>query len=385
MSNKEVKKRGFERIKEWVKNPGNTRVAATIFLFLLAWLTQYYAGWNIAQKIAFWVGLIISALLLIRANYLENKNSDSQTKRILDSSREIHEFTKRAAKDFRNMPPHRFLEEHSRLIQNSHLSAIRTDQYAKAKDDDERRAVLEKKIRMVLNDLVAMAQIYDEEDSEESTVEYHINIMLRTSPGDLPKEAKDSFIKCAHFMRETTSPDKMDSLLVLAPNLSTDTSKKDPDPDNSIEIFGLGIRHIDETVEGEIKKLLPGAPRALYSQFEEYTDTTDLINACFDSSEVDITREEAGKIKNYFEGTDNGRMVRSFLSIPLRLALPGNVTVTVGVVNIHRNVAMPSEGRYPTKTFVNLSKPFLLHLLHLVVELDELDKEYLNKVLLGKL
>lgn len=375
----------FRTIRKAINEPHNLRSFTVIALFILAWIGKGLNDLSLTHKVIFWIEVADIGLLLLVANQKDKVESLKSQIQLLNETRSLRKVTRDAAKSFSTLPNERVLTEIDTMVQNAQYITITTlsdaNKIKGEKNENETKELIdlyESRIRQVLNQIVTFAEMFDENDADNK-VFYHINIMTKIDISDICGDETALLEQYCKFQDVGFSLRNNKSVLMLIPNLSTNTRCSKPEADEQ-DVICFDIPDMNFDDEGNIEHLLPGAPRALFTDYEEYSSTKLLVENCLKKNGVDITDYKAKQLESYF--SEVGEDIQSFISIPIKTILAEKHEFATGVINIHRNKTHPTHEKYPAKSFVILSKPLILCVFYLLLsyeaEVPKFWKNYLS-------
>lgn len=228
--------------------------------------------------------------------------------------------------------------------------------------------VAEKTVRTVLDNIIDIAQLWDDPLKIRTGIVYRANVMIVIGIDD--DVAIKHFVLAKDFSVLKTydgAKKELTGLIVLENNLLTTTTKSEsPDPDTNIKPIAFPFTDLDEIRDDIIKRQqnLLGAPYAVVNNKPCFiTDTSDIVSHL--SKEVGFDDVTKKKITEYYT---NHKEAHSICSIPLNDISSDTV---IGVINIYRNqVGMLQEGER-MEDYSNLITPFIIELSRLLPKLFE--------------
>ena len=267
----------------------------------------------------------------------------------------------------RTLPPKNFLEKFTSIYECSYLAS----QAALANDSFSKEDI-EHSIRIVLVGITALASSFDSnyknhviKEGKKKDIVYGANIMLFRKISDIEPEEMDEFTDCLFFCEDEIRISKLEGILVLQTNMSTNT-EDDGAPDAELRKFVLPVPQTIKSDVGDRYRVLPGAPLAYASnEMNIYKNTNSLKRWCEENG--DFSPTVCAKVGDYF-ASDKAEGLTSFISIPL--GLDSDEKDTLGVINIHRNLEDILSGEENAELFRFLLTPFICLLIKLIGSMD---------------
>ncbi len=208
---------------------------------------------------------------------------------------------------------------------------------------------------------------------------YAANIMLFRATPDIQDHEREAVFERLGPYVDGQSLDGLAGILDLLPELSASTDDQDDsfDPDPSLKPMALPVPREERSKNNGQKRYLPGAPTALVEGRYLIDDTHRLLAIYETQREYDLPPGIFQKIDSYFRETNEGQMVRSFMSLMLYYRDPGLVgdEIAIGVVNIHSDRVNLFANRELAAHYESLCQPFILGLARMIRNRKKLQEQ----------
>lgn len=334
---------------------------------LFAKIADWYPrSWSLGA-VTFWTVFILFALLLMARRNAVARESARLQARFTDGLDTLHE----ALETF---PPRYFLMKfedsyvNCELVTREALELIRGNM-TDSEGVEQDLGLLEQTIRTVIDNMIVLAQMWDNPDPRSESV-YRGNIMCFVSSESVPADQRDSIWEAAKrfcvAINCNSAFESADGFLVVNKELTTTTETRGPTVDDSIKPFALPV-----TFPGSDEKRpqnLPGAPKAFASNKAEWIqDSHKIASMCENTESFDAGTVQ--RIRAYYDQDHKGRSIIS-IPIPSRQGNETNLEVR-GVVNIYRNREHILKNDRRAYMFGAIMKPFIFLLSDLLESYDK--------------
>ena len=303
----------------------------------------------------FWCLAIAAALLFWVAQHANNKQQQETEHRRIDAEEKLIAKTQDLEKLLLTLPPTDFLE----TFRETHNYTYRAfadallSQAVPAQDPP-----LEEVIRSVLFYILVMLKKFE---ANPKMPMYSANFMLFRPIDSLDEKQMSKLKGSLQFVPKETDIGQLKGVLDIVVNLSTTSEMKKAEADGSLREFALPVPLSHRTKDEKRWKVLPGAPLAFCTnEIRGCINTQELTEWCRKSG--DFSPSIIAELEAYFN-SDEGRDIRSFVSIPLTL---NEQSEPLGVLNIHSNMPDLLAAREPERHLWPLFSPYQLVLTDLI-------------------
>ena len=284
----------------------------------------------------FWTSLVAFAALFglaLRAHQAANRAGLAELK---GRSTELQTL-------IRTLPPKGF------LVTFEDLFRVSFDVDSRVGDTEEG---LKASIVVALGGIASLVRAFD---SRDDGPEYFINLMVFRPTAQLRPE---DLAKHVLFAEPGYNPRTWDGVLQLRQEFAYRFDQQNMQPDTEVEPLMLPIPEPSYRVDNGKPAILPGAPSVFCdpSKSAGVENTLELAAWCRERSA--LRSSVADEIERYY-ASGAGKVIRSYICMPIVVTPSGGTPVTIGVLNIQssRPGFLPGE---KAGQFVPLATPFIL-------------------------
>ena len=311
------------------------------FPFYFQFYPPYSWSWHATL---FWSSVLFAGLLF----YLRQKTDDierkraqdelvaqaellrklviDEDKRLGDAQNELMNQARKLEDQVRTLPPANFLENCAKLYQSADIAALAALGTPEPPTDKRR---VDQAIRIVLRAIARLAQCFD---GDFPNAKYAANIMIYKPTSTMSQDERNEIRERLAFCEDAVSIDELEGVLDLACDLSA-TNEGDGDGDDvALDriLKPLAIPIPRERMDGQLHKVLPGAPHAFTANEKQSFKDPAEIKDWF-SSKAAFSPTVIRRVMDYFNS--NQLHIGSFVAVPVWLS--SKPTQPFAVLNIH--------------------------------------------------
>jgi hypothetical protein len=284
----------------------------------------------------FWIAVIAFGVMFGSNFWAQSSVLDEHTDRLAAGLNTLRDSSKTLEEQIQTFPPKYFLDGFEALLVGCYPVAVKASQPA-ATPKEMREGIIS-----VLSSIAYMAKLFD---AGPKATEYSANIMVFRDFANLSRDQIADFEGRAKFsFRAGTGGGGWSGVLELIPNLAVFLrgDRIFLDGEARLPRFVLEVPLPKYRLDYGKSTVIPGAPEAFCEGAYTFVhDTHEMADECRRNRA--IRQSVLVEMDRYFR-EEEGRDIRSFVSIPLQRPVDGEVAagdqerLRIGVINIHCGV-----------------------------------------------